>query len=185
MMKERIAAGQTYGKWNDVWIEHSEPTINEPHKAMTWLSARPSRDEDRKADMFLNAGPARIDNLFMESRRLCSPLERPVRTSSGHNTVWHGYAPYNPRMLETYLTIFRTVNNFVSVGDDGATPAMRLGFTREPLRHEDILWPAQVVSRPKRETRKGRAVGVRGAAEVVPPRRGRGRSTKSANEGFD
>ena len=54
-----------------------------------------------QGDMFLNAGPARIDNLFMESRRLCSPLERPVRTSSGHNTVWHGYAPSNPRMLET------------------------------------------------------------------------------------
>ena len=35
MMKERIAAGQTYGKWNDIWIEHPAPTINEPHKAMS------------------------------------------------------------------------------------------------------------------------------------------------------
>ena len=138
MMKERIAAGQTYGKWNDVWIEHPEPTMNEPHKAMAWLTARESIGDDRKADMFLNAGLARIDNLFMKSRRLFSALERPVGTSSGHNTVWHGYAPYNPQMLETYLTIFRTVNNFVFVGDDGATPAMRLGFTREPLRYEDI-----------------------------------------------
>ena len=162
MMKERIAAGQTYGKWNDVWIEHPEPTINEPRKAMSWLTARESLDEDRKADMFLNAGLARIDNLFMKSRRLFSALERPVGTSSGHNTVWHGYAPYNPRMLETYLTIFRAVNNFVFVGDDGATPAMRLGFTREPLRYEDILWPGQAVPRPKRERRKGRVVSVSG-----------------------
>ena len=160
MMKERIAAGQTYGKWNDIWIEHPEPTINEPHKAMAWLTARESVDEGRKADMFLGAGLARIDNLFMKSRRLFSALERPVGTSSSHNTVWHGYAPYNPRMLETYLTIFRTVNNFVFVGDDGATPAMRLGFTREPLRYEDILWPGQAVPRPRRERRKGRVVAI-------------------------
>ena len=58
-------------------------------------------------------------------------------------------------MLETYLTIFRAVNNFVWVGDDGATPAMRLGFAREPLRYEDVLWPGQVVPRPRRERRKG------------------------------
>ena len=40
------------------------------------------------------------------------------------------YAPYNPAMLEKYVTIFRAGNNFVFVGDDGATPAMRLGSRR-------------------------------------------------------
>ena len=162
MMKERIAGGQTYGKWDDVWIEHPEPIMNEPHKAMSWLTAKEWIDEDRKADMFLKAGLARIDNLCMKSGRLFSALERPVGTSSGHNTVWHGYAPYNRRMLKTYLTIFRTVNNFVFVSDDGRTPAMRLGLTREPLRYEDILWPGQSDPRPKRESRRGRAV-------IVPP----------------
>ena len=48
MMKERIAAGQTYGKWDDVWIEHPEPTMNEPHKAMWWLTAKEWIDEDRE-----------------------------------------------------------------------------------------------------------------------------------------
>ena len=160
MMKERIAAGQTYGKWNDVWIEHPLPTINEPHKAMSWLTAKESIDEDRKADMFLNAGLARIDNVFMKSRRLFSALERPIGTSSSHNKVWHGYAPYNPRMLAIYLTIYRTVHNFVFVGDDKKTPAMRLGFAREPLRYEDILWPGERVPRPERVRRKGRVIAV-------------------------
>ena len=82
-----------------------------------------------------------IDNLF-------SALERPVGTPSGHNTVWHDCAPYDPQMLETYLTIFRTVNNFVFVGDDSATPA-------EPLRYEGILWPGQAAPQPKRERRTG------------------------------
>ena len=61
---------------------------------------------------------------------------------STHNKVWHGYAPYNPAMMEKYLTIFRTVDNFVFKGDDGKTPAMRLGFAKAPLEYEDILWGA-------------------------------------------
>ena len=166
MMKEWIAAGQTYGKWDDEWIEHPLPTKNEPHKAMAWLTANEAVDEDRKVDMFLDAGIARIDNLFMKSRRLCNAIERPVGTSSTHNKVWHGYAPYNPQMLEVHLTIFRTVHNFVYVGDDGKTPAMRLGLAREPLRYEDILWPGEAVPRPKRVRRKGRAI-------VVPERAAR------------
>ena len=84
------------------------------------------------------------------TRRLINALERPIGTPTGRNTVWHGYAPYNVAMLEKYVTIFRTVNNFVSAGDDGATPAMRLGFAQQPLGFEDILWPGQRVPRPKR-----------------------------------
>ena len=87
-------------------------------------------------------------------------LERPVGTSSGQNRVWHDYAPYNPRMLEKYLTIFRSTHNFVFVGTDGKTPAMRLGFARQPLRFEDILWPGQRIPRPKRSRRKGRALAA-------------------------
>ena len=158
MMKQHIDEGQTYGKWNDEWIEHPVPTINEPHKAVSWLTATEDMDENRKVDMFLAAGLARIDNVFMKTRRLFSALERPVGTSSGHNRVWHGYAPYNPRMLEKYLTIFRSVNNFVFVGTDGKTPAMRLGFARQPLRFEDILWPGQRIPRPRRSRRKGRGL---------------------------
>lgn len=106
--------------------------------------------------MYLAARLARIDNVFMKSRRLFSALERPVGTSSGQNRVWHGYAPYNPRMLEKYLAIFRATHNFVFVGTDGETPAMRLGFARQPLTFEDILWPGQRIPRRKRSRRKGR-----------------------------
>ena len=98
-------------------------------------------------------------------RRLFSSLERPIGTSSGYNTVWHGYAPYNPRMLEKYLTIFRSMNNFVFVGDDGKTPAMRLGFAKQPLTYDDILWPGQRIPQRKRRRRKGKVIpGLRRAA---------------------
>ena len=65
------------------------------------------------------------------------------------------------RMLDVYLSIYRTVNNFVYVGrKDRKTPAMRLGFAREPLKYEDILWPGERVPRPKRVRRKGRVIAV-------------------------
>ena len=157
MMKVRLQARTKHGKWDDEWVEHPLATLNEPHKAMSWLTPDVGLDTDRIADMFLRSGLSRIDNVFLKTRRLFNALERPVGTSSGHNTVWHGYAPYNPAMLEKYVTIFRAVNNFVFVGDDGRTPAMRLGFARAPMQFEDILWPGAAVPRPKRQRRKGKS----------------------------
>ena len=158
MMQARINESQPIGKWDDEWILHPVPTKNEPHKAMTWLTARTDIDKRRKTDLYLNSGLARIDNVFMMTRRLFYSLERPGGTAGGRSTVWHGYAPYNPRMLEKYLTIFRTVNNFVYVGDDGKTPAMRLGFAKHPLTYDDILWPGERIPVRKRRRRKGRAI---------------------------
>ena len=92
---------------------------------MAWLTADTQIDEDRKADLFLRSGMGVIDNVFAKTRRLINTLERPLGTVSGRYTVWYGYSPYNVAMLEKYLTIFWAVSNFVFVGDDGATPAMR------------------------------------------------------------
>ena len=97
-----------------------------------------------------------IDNVFQKTRRLCNAVERPIDAAGGKKAVWHGYTPYNPAMIEKNLAIFRAINNFVFVGDDGATPAMRLGFAKQPLDFEDIVWPGQRVPRPKRSRRKGK-----------------------------
>ena len=101
----------------------------------------------------------RIDNVFAKTRRLINPLERPRGTVSGGYMGWHGYAPYNVAMLEKYVTIFGAVNNFVFVGN-GATPAMRLGFTKQPLGFEDILWPGARVPQPKWARRRGKRLAV-------------------------
>ena len=97
------------------------------------------------------------------------PLERPIGTSSTHNKVWHGDAPYNPALVEKYLTIFRAVNNFVFAGDDGMTPALRLGFTREPLGFEDLLLPGQRVPRPRggAEAREEGGCGIEDPAMLL------------------
>ena len=156
MMKSRLKEQQKYGKWDDEWVVHPLPTVNEPHKAMSWLTPDPDLDEERKADLFLRSGLSTVDNVFLKTRRLVNAVERPIDSAGGKKRVWHGYAPYNPAMLTKYLTIFRTVNNWVFVGDDGKTPAMRLGFTKEPLEYEDIVWPGQRVPRPKAVRRRGK-----------------------------
>ena len=123
---------------------------------MCWLTPDDDLDPDMKAKMFLSAGLARVDNVFQMTRRLINAFERPLGTSSSQNTVWHGYQPYNPAMIGKYLTVFRAVANFISVGNDGQTPAMRLGLAKEPLTYEDILWPGETAPRPRCVRRKGR-----------------------------
>ena len=143
LMKRSLADKQPYGKWQDMWCDHPNPTMNEPYKAMSWLTPDPSLDEDAVARMFLDGRLARVDNTFQLTRRLINAFERPIGTPSGQNAVWHGYQPYNPAMVEKYITIFRAVSNWIQVGTDGKTPAMRLGFVDRPLSYEDILWPGQ------------------------------------------
>ena len=96
----------------------------------------------------------------MLTRRLFNAFERPIGTPSGQNAVWHGYQPYNPAMVQKYLTVFRTVNNFIQVGDDGRTPAMRLGLADRPLSYGDILWPEQ--GQPPQRARRSRGPVVVG-----------------------
>ena len=161
MMLEAFKHSYRHGKWADEWIRHPLPTMNEPEKAVSWMTPDKSLDERQKADLFLRAGLARVDNIFQRTRRLINAFERPIGTSSSYNRVWHGYSPYNPALVQIYLTVFRTVQNFVWVSEvDGMTPAMRLGFVRKPLSLDDLLWPGQRIPRPKRSRRKGLALAV-------------------------
>ena len=160
MKQTLLEPGVRLGKWRDIWYEHPMPNMGEPHKMVSWLTADPAMDEDQRADLYLRAGVASVDNVFQMARRSINALERPLGTSSGQNTVWHGYQPYNPVMLEKYLAIYRTMNNFVMPGVDGRTPAMRLGFAKAPLEYEDILWPGQRVPRLRKTRRRGRRMLV-------------------------
>ena len=161
MMIAAMREGHRVGKWSDEWVRHPLPTMNEPKKAVSWMTPDDSLNDKEKADLFLQAGQARVDNVFQRTRRLINAFERPIGTSSSYNRVWHGYAPYNPAMVQIYLTLFRTVSNFVWVSEiDGMTPAMRLGLVKEPLTLEDILWPGQRIPRLKWSRRKGRRLAA-------------------------
>ena len=158
MMMHNFEAATAYGKWQDRWFHHPVPTMNEPEKAVCWLTRRDDDLDTRTiAKMAMRAGLGPVDNVFQLTRRFMNALERPIGTSSGYNTVWHGYAPYNPAMLQQYLDLFRVAHNFCHTGRDGQTPAMRLGLAEQPLSYDDVLWPGQVPPAPPVETQ---TVGV-------------------------
>ena len=149
MMMHNFEAATAYGKWQDRWFHHPVPTMNEPEKAVCWLTQQgDDMDSQKVAKMAMRAGLGPVDNVFQLTRRFMNALERPIGTSSGYNTVWHGYAPYNPAMLQRYLDLFRTAHNFCHTGDDKKTPAMRLGLAEKPLSYDDVLWPGQVPPAP-------------------------------------
>lgn len=157
LMNDHMKAAAHIGKWKDKWVTHPMPSMNEPDKAVCWLTERADQDYDdmTKAQMYLDAGINAVDNIFQISRRLVNAFERPIGTSSGYNTVWHGYAPYHPKMVEQYLSLLRTYHNFIKVGKDKKTPAMRLGLTKKPLDFDDVLWPGQTIPIAPRKRRKG------------------------------
>ena len=53
---------------------------------------------------------------------------------------WHGYSAYNPENLTNVLEIFRVFYNYCHAGQDGKTPAMRLGLARGKVSLEDIVY---------------------------------------------
>ena len=156
MIRTALRAG---GLPEDGWLRHPVPTAREPGKEVRWITENPDMELDDRTRLYLAASVAQVDNVFQLTRRFLSALERPIDTASGRwQQVWYGYAPYNPDMVQKYLDVFRAVNNFIHVGVDGATPAMRLGFAARPLAYADLLWPGERIPRPRRNRRKGRVI---------------------------
>lgn len=129
----------------DRWIRHPNGTGGEPMKAICWLTDREgvSVSVRQAAIVFARASLHTVDRYFMLLRRKVSALERPIQTASNEGRVWHGYAPYNPELLQKLLDIYRCFYNFVHIprkSRDKRTPAMRLGLARGPIRVSDILY---------------------------------------------
>ncbi|MDZ7711846.1 MAG: hypothetical protein U5L06_01420 [Rhodovibrio sp.] len=126
--------------WRDNWVGFPEATMPEPDKAICYLTDRSDYGLIRKAILFSRASLHGIDRYFMQLRRRVMPLERPIATPSNVGRVWHGYCPYNPKIIQQLLDIYRAYYNYVEPGADKKTPAMRLGIARGKVRVEDILY---------------------------------------------
>jgi len=103
--------------------------------AIRVVSLRPEFDYAR-----LNPARPAIDAFFMQVRRRLSLLERPIATASNNRRIWHGYSAYNPRSIVKLLEMFRVFYNYVLVGADKQTPAMRLGLAKGRVSIEDIVY---------------------------------------------
>ena len=125
----------------DRWVRFPVSTLAEPLKAVSWQTYRANVvvPLPQLAIVFARASMHAIDRYFMQLRRMLMTLERPIHTPSNDGRTWHGYGLYNPARLQKLLDIYRCHYNFVKVGDDGRTPAMRLGLAKGPIRFRDIL----------------------------------------------
>lgn len=140
LLKEKIGQMVNIGKWQDRWVEHPFPNMGEPEKAMCYLTDIQGYDEDHLAWLYNKVSLHAIDRCFMQIRRRLSLLERPIGSSANLGRRWFGYAPYKPVMVSRLLDIFRVFYNFVEVGKNKQTPAMRLGMAKGKISIEDIIY---------------------------------------------
>lgn len=140
LIKERIASMSTIGKWQDKWMQHPFPNMSEPEKAVCYLTDYGDYDEDHLARLYNKASLHAIDRFFMQVRRRLSILERPIASSSNMRRTWYGYSAYNPDTIVKMLGLFRVFYNYCLAGQDGKTPAMRLGLAKGKVSLEDIIY---------------------------------------------
>ena len=140
VIKEALADMSVIGHWKDRWLTHPFPSMSEPEKAVCYLTDYDDYDEDHLAWLYNKASLRAIDTFFMQVRRRLSLLERPIATASNNRRIWHGYSAYNPRSIVKLLEMFRVFYNYVLVGADKQTPAMRLGLAKGRVSIEDIVY---------------------------------------------
>jgi transposase-like protein len=150
LIRRQIEAFDPALPWRRRWVLHPVHTMYEPEKAVCHASDRGDLEIDRVAALMDRASLHGIDRFFMQLRRMLSLLERPIATPSNTGRVWRGYSPYNPAMVQQLIDIYRVYYNYAKVGEPwkgvegvirpSATPAMRLGLARGPVRIADILY---------------------------------------------
>lgn len=140
MVKDEMARMANIGHWGDRWLVHPLPNKSEPDKRVCWLTDMHDYEADHAARLYLKATLHPVDRFFMQARRRLSLAERGVPSASSMRRIWHGYSAYKPQNLGRVLEIFRVFYNYCSAGEDGKTPAMRLGLARGPVRLEDVIY---------------------------------------------
>jgi len=140
MIHQRMAAMQAIGPWKDRWLLHPLPSMSEPKKAICFLTDRGQYTADHTAWLYNKASLHAVDSYFNQIRRRIAMLERPLHSSGNAGRTWNAYGAYNPEQVAKLLDIFRVYHNFILVGDDKRTPAMRLGLARGPVKMEDVIY---------------------------------------------
>jgi transposase-like protein len=138
IMIQRLREMVTLGGNGDQWLMHPFPDMSEPEKAVCYLTDRKDLEIDHLAALYRKASLHSVDKFFMQLRRRISILERPIRSSNASRS-WYGYAAYNPSVAMRLIELFRIVHNYILVGEDHLTPAMRLGLADKVYQYEDLL----------------------------------------------
>lgn len=120
------------------WFSYPLSDMADPNKSIQYQTDFKDYDIDHLARLYMKATLRGVDRFFMQVRRRISILERPLATANNANRRWHGYGAYSPLVVERALAIFKVYYNYCLVGEDGCTPAMRLGLTVKPMIIDDF-----------------------------------------------
>lgn len=141
-----VASQMVDGILVDKTLEYPFPDMSEPEKYVRWIT-----DLERKvggktqsvediAALYRRATLHPIDRFFMQIRSGVKALGRSMYTASNTGGRWYPNAPYNPERVTWLLEIYRTAYNYIFVGKDKKTPAMRFGLAKAPLDFKDIIY---------------------------------------------
>lgn len=114
--------------------------MSEPQKAICYLTDRGQYTADHLAWLYNKASLHAVDSYFNQIRRRIAMLERPMHSSGNAGRTWNAYGAYNPEQVAKLLDIIRVYHNYILQGEDGQTPAMRLGLLRGPVEIEDVIY---------------------------------------------
>lgn len=120
------------------WVRHPLPTMSEPVKDVCYITDSGHWSFSEIADMMLWASLHGVDRFFMRIRRRLSLMERPISSPSSLRQ-WLGTNPYNPEKVTQLIALFRVAHNYILVGEDKKTPAMRLGLASTPFTVSEVL----------------------------------------------
>lgn len=113
---------------------------SEPGKKVRLYTDDGSRSAVEIAGVFHDTSLHQVDRFFMQIRRGIAGLERAPSYPRRASRKWYLYGFYSPEMVEKALVIYRTYFNFIAKGQDGKTPAMRIGLAKGTIRFEDVLY---------------------------------------------
>ena len=177
MMLNSIQTAREAGVFKDRWANHPFPDMREPAKKVCWLTDQRPIEEVLKGEVpdaivkaHLKATLAPVDRYFMQIRRGITLAERGIPSASTDSRLWFGKNAYNPQVLAQLLEIFRTYFNYCEVGEDGCTPAMRLGLAKGPVSPEDIIYwtPKEPDGQRKRAPKQNPSELAQGGVQNQP-----------------
>ena len=122
------------------WLTYPYATKAEPEKMLAALTDISNLSLQHQARLYKKGSLHGIDRFFMQARRRVNIFERPFQSGANARRVWYGYSPYNPSMYIKQAELFRLFYNYVNVGRDKKTPAMRLGLAKGPVTYEKIIY---------------------------------------------
>ncbi len=139
LIEEAICERSPVGPWRDMWVDVPSRIKSEPEKKVCHLTDFNDYESGHLAALMDKASLHGIDRFFAQIRNSLSLLARAPSSASNAGRTWFQKNAYNPEVVAMLLDIYRVNYNYLEVGADKMTPAMRLGLAKSKIRQTDIL----------------------------------------------